>query len=166
MPSLNFEKSPTAKPIAVVRGGEDDGKVLYLHTEDKPAGGPAKRQIQAVRYMGDLKGIKPAERVKVMNTLVEAHTAGKTVDELTNVSTEAKEVYKRICTDSTAMNSVELPDESTFQAIPDPDPTKRQVWYVAGQSGSGKSYFARGIAESYKKLFPDRDIYLISKLQE
>lgn len=166
MPSLNYEKSPTAKPIAVVRGGDNDGKVLYLHTEDKASGAAPKPQIQAVRYMKDLKGVKPAERVKVMNTLVEAHTAGKTADELTGVSVETKEIYKRICSDSAATNTIELPDDSTFQPIPDPDPSKRQVYYVAGQSGSGKSYFARGIAENYKKLFPDRDIYLISKLQE
>lgn len=166
MPALNFEKSPTAKPIAVVRGGDDDGKVLYLHTEDKVAGAAPKPQVQAVRYMKDLKGVKPQERVKVMNTLVEAHTAGKTVEDLTGVSTEAKEIYKRIVSDSAASNTIELPDDSTFQPIPDPDPSKRQVYYVAGQSGSGKSYFARGIAENYKKLFPDRDVYLISKLQE
>jgi hypothetical protein len=166
MPSLNFNKTPTAKPIAVVRGGDDDGKVLYLHSEDKASGAAPKPQIQAVRYMKDLKGVKPQERVKVMNALVEAHTAGKTVEDLTGVPAEAKEIYKRIVSDSAASNTVELPDDSTFQPIPDPDPSKRQVYYVAGQSGSGKSYFARGIAENYKKLFPDRDIYLISKLQE
>jgi hypothetical protein len=166
MPALNFEKSPTAKPVAVVRGGDDDGKVLYLHSEDGASSSANKPQIQAVKYMADLKGAKPNERVKIMNTLVEAHTAGKTVEELTGVSSEAKDIYKRICTDVASSKMIELPDDSSFQPIPDPDPSKRQVWYVAGQSGSGKSYFARGIAENYKKLFPDREIYLISKLQE
>ena len=164
MPALNFNKTPTAKPIAVVRGGDDDGKVLYLHAEESGSAAAPKPQIKAVQYMEDLKGVK--DRVKVMNVLVEAHTAGKTVDDLTGVPAEAKEVYKRMCTDAAASNVIELPDDSTFQPIPDPDPSKRQVWYVAGQSGSGKSYFARGIAENYKKLFPDREIYLISKLQE
>ena len=164
MPALNFNKTPTAKPIAVVRGGDDDGKVLYLHSEASGSAAAPKPQIKAVQYMEDLKGVK--DRVKVMNILVEAHTAGKTVEELSGVPSEAKEVYKRIISDSAASNTVELPDDSSFQPIPDPDPSKRQVWYVAGQSGSGKSYFARGIAENYKKLFPDREIYLISKLQE
>jgi hypothetical protein len=165
-PSLSYEKSPTAKPIAVVRGGDDDGKVLYLHTEESRSSSTPKPTIKAVRYMSDLKSVKPAERVKMMNKLIEAFTSGKSVDELTDMPPDAKEIYKRIGTDSAANKSVELPDDSTFQAIPDPDPSKRQVWYVAGQSGSGKSYFARGIAENYKKLFPDRDIYLISKLME
>lgn len=58
-----------------------------------------------------------------------------------------------------------LPEGSRFEVIPDANPEKRQVWYAAGQSGSGKSYFARGIAENYKKLYPNREVYLISKLQ-
>ena len=61
---------------------------------------------------------------------------------------------------------VELPPDSSFQIIPTPEKDKREIWYVAGASGSGKSYQARGMAEKYKKLFPDREIYLISKLNE
>jgi hypothetical protein len=43
---------------------------------------------------------------------------------------------------------------------------KNSMVVFTGLSGSGKSYFARGIAENYKKLFPEREIYLISKLTE
>jgi len=50
--------------------------------------------------------------------------------------------------------------------VPSPDPEKREVFYIAGASGSGKSYMAKGIAECYKRLFPDRECYLVSKLGE
>jgi len=33
-------------------------------------------------------------------------------------------------------------------------------------SGSGKSHIAKGVAERYMKQFPDRDVYLVSKLEE
>lgn len=61
---------------------------------------------------------------------------------------------------------VKLPPDSSFCLLPSPKADKREIYYVAGASGSGKSYQARGIAERYKKLFPDREIYLISKLTE
>lgn len=67
--------------------------------------------------------------------------------------------------DSTSgKHSIKLPPDSSFLLLPCPRKDKREIFYVAGASGSGKSYQARGIAERYKKLFPDREIYLISKL--
>lgn len=61
---------------------------------------------------------------------------------------------------------IKLPPDSQFQILPSPKKDKREIFYIAGASGSGKSYQARGLAERYKKLFPDREIYLISKLNE
>jgi len=61
---------------------------------------------------------------------------------------------------------IKLPPDSSFAILPCPKKDKREIFYVAGASGSGKSYQARGIAERYKKLFPDREIYLVSKLTE
>jgi hypothetical protein len=164
MPFLTFEKHKDAEAIAVVRGGDKDGEILYLNSSDKKPEA-TKKEVKAVRYMKDLRCVKPNERVKLMNRLVEA-SMKKTDPDSLDIPTEAKAVYKRILNDNENDTSIELPDDSTFQPIPSADPKTRQVYYIAGQSGSGKSYFARGIAENYKKLYPDRDIYLISKLNE
>jgi len=56
--------------------------------------------------------------------------------------------------------------DGLFELLPSPDPKKREVWYIAGQSGSGKSYIAKTLAHYYKKLFPEREVYLISKLEK
>lgn len=56
--------------------------------------------------------------------------------------------------------------DGQFELLPTCDPDKRQVWYVSGQSGSGKSYIAKTLADFYHKLFPDRGVYLISKLDK
>jgi len=117
MSELNFEKGKDAKAVAVVRGGDEDGKILYLHVDS------LKR--------------KPAEDVEAALKGDGAPTKPKTI--------------------------IELPPDSLFQLVPDPNPKARQIWYVSGASGSGKSYFARSIAENYKKLYPDREIYLVSK---
>lgn len=44
--------------------------------------------------------------------------------------------------------------------------TERQIIYVSGASGSGKSYWCRMYAEKYKKAFPKREIYLFSSIAE
>lgn len=165
MPSLSFDKTKEAKPIAIVRGGDMDGQVLYLHSDDKSST-TAKKEVQTQKYMKELKFVKPNERVKIMNQIIEGVEKDLDVDSIIGLPAQAKDVYKRIKTDTANDKTIRLPDDSMFVVIPSPDPKKREVFYVAGQSGSGKSYFARGIAENYKKLFPERDIYLISKLQE
>lgn len=61
---------------------------------------------------------------------------------------------------------VEIPDDCMFQMLPTTDEDKRFVGYLAGASGSGKSYIARQIADNYRRMFPGRPVYLISKLEE
>jgi hypothetical protein len=160
MPSLSFDKKPKSKPIAIVRGGDREGQVLYINADDIPGGGAGvpTREINASKYEKELKYLKPAERVKVMNQMIEGISKGLSADSIVGIPEKAKSLYNRIKDDTVNDTSVELPPDSHFQAIPDPDPKTRQVWYVAGQSGSGKSYFARCIAEAYKKLFPEREV--------
>lgn len=100
MPTLSFDKDKDAVPIARVKGGLNDGEILYLH---------------------DTK---------------------------------------------TGKKRVDLGEDGLFELLPTTDPKKREVWYIAGQSGSGKSYVAKGLAAFYKKLFPERNVYLISKLDK
>jgi len=44
--------------------------------------------------------------------------------------------------------------------------TERQILYITGASGSGKSYYTRNYCNEYKKLFPKNSIYLFSSIQE
>lgn len=161
MPALNYEKDKDAKAVAVVRGGDQDGQILYLHPDVKKSKQP-KKEVNAMRYMKELSFVKATDRPRVMNTIVEAVEKGVEPEG----DEKIKAVYRRIVDDKSDDKTLELPDDSMFCPIPDPDPKVRQIWYVAGISGSGKSYFARGIAENYKKLFPEREVYLISKLNE
>jgi hypothetical protein len=164
--SLSFDKSSDSDAIAVVRGGDMDGAILYLNDGTPGSKKPIKREINAIMYEDDLKPFKPNERVKIINRLQEALNKEVPVENLVGESEGIKSLYRKIVEDKTYEKHIELPTDSTFQCIPSADPKKRQVWYVAGQSGSGKSYFARGVAESYKKLYPDREVYLISKLTQ
>ena len=168
MPSLSFDKVKGAKPIAIVKGGEYDGKVLYIHEDDHKGskGSRPKLDINPNNYSTELRDLKPQERTKLIARLQEAYGKGLQSDQLIGESQLAKQLYDRILSDSAKTTKVDIPDDGQFQLVPSPDPEKREVFYIAGASGSGKSYIAKGIAECYKKLFPDRGIYLISKLEE
>lgn len=48
-----------------------------------------------------------------------------------------------------------------FQYIPDEN-KERLIAYCCGASGSGKSYFASDLANSYKKQHPENPVYLLS----
>jgi hypothetical protein len=165
MPSLSFDKRKDALPIAVVKGGDDDGEILYCHADDYKGKKP-KLDISATKYTTELRSLKPNERVQLLNRLNEARRKGLTSDQLVGESAVGKQLYDLILSDEAKSTRVELPDGSSYQVLPSPDPKKREVFYIAGASGSGKSHFAKGVAECYKKLHPDREVYLISKLGE
>jgi len=167
MPSLSFENSKGSKPIAIVKGGSDDGKVLYVNDGENLTGkGKRRLEINANKYKLELRGVKPQERVQLINRLQEAHQKGLEPDQLIGETALGRSLYERILSDAKNTKNVDLDDDGQFQLLPSPDPEKREVFYIAGASGSGKSYIAKGIAECYKKLFPDRECYLVSKLGE
>lgn len=165
MPSLSFDKTKGAKPIAVVKGGDYDHEVLYLHDDDHKGKKP-KTDIDARKYANEMRDLPAKERVQLINRLSDARKKGLASEQLVGENGFAKSLYDRIITDEAKDTSINLPDDSTFQVLPSPDPEKREVFYIAGASGSGKSYMAKGIAECYKKLHPSREVYLISKLGE
>lgn len=66
---------------------------------------------------------------------------------------------------SKGFSELDLSDGYLFQQVPN-DKKERDVLFVAGKSGSGKSYYTREYIKQYHKMFPKRDIYLISYLDE
>ena len=52
-----------------------------------------------------------------------------------------------------------------FQLVPDRN-KERDIIYITGQSGSGKSYFTAQYCIQYNRIFPKNKIYLISSLNE
>lgn len=166
MPYLSFEEKKDGKPIAIARNGEGSGKVLYLH---EGAGSTERRkdaEISATRYQKELKAFKGKDKVAVVNRLQEALKKKLSPDALVGETEETRKLYAKILEDDEGNNTIELPDDRHFEIIPSSDKDKRDVFYVCGASGSGKSYIARGLAEKYRKLFPEREVYLVSKLNE
>jgi len=60
---------------------------------------------------------------------------------------------------------VELPEGSKFQLVPNTT-KEREIIYITGLSGSGKSTFTSNYIKEYKKKFKNGDIFLFSALSE
>ena len=54
-----------------------------------------------------------------------------------------------------------LDDESSFEPSWDKD-KERQIWFVTGMSGSGKSHWSSRMCEKYMRMFPDNKVILLS----
>ena len=67
--------------------------------------------------------------------------------------------------DSNGVKGFELNDEYYYQLVPRKG-KERDVLFVSGESGSGKSYFCKNYILEYKKLFPKNPLYLISYLDD
>ena len=58
-----------------------------------------------------------------------------------------------------------LTNDSKFEPFPNLD-IERSVLYIAGPSGSGKSFYTKMYLKNYIKQYPENGIYMFSKLTE
>lgn len=65
----------------------------------------------------------------------------------------------------TNYKQIKLQGDEKFQCIPNPE-TERQILYITGRSGSGKSHYTLHYCMEYKRMFPKRNVYLFSALTE
>jgi uridine kinase len=67
--------------------------------------------------------------------------------------------------DKLDFKSLTIPNNCYFQMMPDKT-LERQIIYITGVSGSGKSTFTRKFVKEYKKTFKENKVYLFSCLTE
>lgn len=164
--SLNFDKGKTGTAIAFVKGGDYGGETLYLHQDGHNGKGGVRELHLGKHRLGKLPARKAME---VQRILQEAHAHNIPLEHLPPDVLRipgVQDAYSELRGGGEGETHVKLPAGSMFQLIPTKDAKKREVWYIAGASGSGKSHIAKGIAEQYMKQFPDREVYLVSKLEE
>lgn len=63
------------------------------------------------------------------------------------------------------LEKIQLDEKHHFQQIPNTT-IERSILYITGASGSGKSYYTAQYIKQYKRLYPKRDIYIFSSLNE
>lgn len=163
---LTFDKSASATPLATVSGGEYNKDVLYLQTGEAKSSKKGVQELEIGKHR--LGKLPPRKQSEVMRVLQEAYRK-KIPPEHLNLDIEgAEDVYRQMLgeVEEKGSTKIKLPPGSTFSLNINPDPAKRFIYYIAGASGSGKSYIAKHIAEQYQKQFKGRPVYLVSKLKE
>jgi Cdc6-like AAA superfamily ATPase len=149
--SLNFD---SGTQIAKVNGGDLGGQTLYIDTGDKKL----KRKKLTLPKSYKIPQRKEAELLKFLN---DAYSRGIPPEHLQSTS-DIQDLYAEMISLSESSTEVQLPPDSTFSILPTNEKKARDVFYVCGPSGSGKSYVAKAIAEEFHKLHPDSEIYLVS----
>jgi hypothetical protein len=164
---LTFDKSKDSLPVAVVTGGEYNKDILYLQQGDGK--GSNKKGVQELEIgKHRLNKLSPRKQSEVMRVLQEAFRKGIPPEHLNIEVDGAEDAYREMLGEVQEKGSskIKLPPGSTFNLNFNPDPTKRSIYYIAGASGSGKSYIAKHLSEQYQHLFKGRPVYLVSKLKE
>jgi hypothetical protein len=86
------------------------------------------------------------------------NTNNPKLDKIVSVETDKNKVKERI-------DKIQLDKEfEIMQHIP--SNRERDVVYITGQSGSGKSYYTKALAEEYRNKFKNNGIYLFSSVEK
>lgn len=161
--SLSFDKEKDSVPIAIVKGGEYDKECLYLRTGDSGGRKPKKELNMGHAHLRKMPARKQSEIVRILN---EAFARGVPPEHLMVDDIGVRSMYEDMFEEAKTDTTIALPPNSSFIILPSPKVDKREIYYIAGASGSGKSYIAKGLAEKYQKQFPDRQVFLVSKLDD
>lgn len=142
----------SGKPIAIVRGGKLDGKIVYI-TEDQNV---ESLPISHDNIIQECKVIRGGSRYK-LDCLDKIAYAIKLKTRPTEL--DLQPIYDKIMSTQKVLSL----DDGNFEQIPNPD--TRECLFISGPSGSGKSTMLGRYMRQYKKLFPKNPIYLFSKFE-
>lgn len=163
---LSFLKG---KPIAKVVGGHYKGKILRITEEGKNEKKAQKFKIKP-RDIFDLFSEEELKTLKKNMTKTEMKQLSKAlIQEIRPDDEDIEDAYDDAMEKITKKVTTELKLSDGYLApIPNINRTEKQrdCVYVAGPSGSGKSTWIRMYGEMFKKLYPDRPIFIFSRLKK
>jgi len=64
-----------------------------------------------------------------------------------------------------SFSQLNLQKDAKFKIYPD-SKLERQIGYISGASGAGKSTFVKAYVENYRKIYPKNPVFLLSRLGE
>lgn len=151
---FNF-KNEGIEIAKVVQGNKE--KILYLNKDN--AGIPSVNQLLIKGATGLTKPIcQYCNKDFYQKSDLKRHQAKACKMK------QFKEFVNKHMKDENEIGNELILEEGTL--IPLPRTDRREILYIAGPQGSGKSYYASQYMKEYKKKFPDNDIILFSRIEE
>lgn len=141
------------RPIAYIRGGRLDGEMLYIANDDE------------VKKYKEEEEKNKEEKYEEESYTEESYTEESFESEYTDSSNEHEVSDDPESSEDTNdigfVSKISLNEYGgQFEAIPNQD--TREVNYICGKSGSGKSTYASKLISKYLSLNNDKPIYLFS----
>jgi hypothetical protein len=159
MPKLSTNKEDKSIPLAIIRGGKQEGEIVYF--DEKNREGVLKID-NLFDYVPDkeIREQKKYMTTKEMLFLKDAFEKGYIKDEI-------KDIYDKIKPNVEKQVSKHIKiHDGTFEIIPMIKENQVQKCFISGMSGSGKSTWIANYARNYKKLFNNNPIYVFSRHDE
>ena len=146
--------------VAFVEGGDYDKEIIYMNEGNYDDNSIDSDTAEIANNI--ISKIKGRMSFKKLNLLHEAIQNNKRP-----LNQELAQYYDTCMQSITKSKNKEiiLKSGELFPCF-DENNLKRQVMYVAGPSGSGKSYYSAKLCKTYHKQFPDNNIILFSNKLE
>jgi hypothetical protein len=154
---LNFDKN--GLPIAYIKcPNNKNEQILYLNIEN--TGNPPFSKTQKKKQKGLIRPLcKYCKKDFYSNWDLKVHQ---------NKSCKVKqfEDYMNSKKDIKNIMGTELIIDNNCILQPLPRKDRREILYIAGAQGSGKSYYASNYIKEYLKMFPNNDAILFSRVKK
>lgn len=148
-------------PIAIIRGGQKNNCILNL-VNSKDENKVIENKAVDVIDMNFIKKLKKnmsvKEKRKIDNFLKN--------DEYDEDDDELKYIFDQIMNEVNrrSMNEYSIQDDGILQVLPRFGEIERV--FIAGATGSGKSHYAKNYLLQVLKVYPDKQIYLFSDVNQ
>lgn len=147
------------RPLAIIKGGLQNGEIIYLYSaedskdeEAKAIGYDPVDLIQDEYIMNLKKKMTREEFKQLKRSLLKNDTNDKRIRKLLNDNYEK------------SLKEFNIYGDGRIQPLPDFNESSRV--YVAGPTGSGKSWYSRNLLKQYLKVQPESKIYLFSDVEK
>ena len=163
--------------VAKIKGGPDDGKYLRLVTRQNFTKEMSKaKNLKKIKFKKETVPI-----IDIYNFLSEDEIRhmekGMSYKDLLSVESylkgekkekkeKKKKAYEIAKIALQEQNEKEYKTVGMLIPVPKKEATQRNIYYLAGPSGSGKSYTTGLILHQWKKLYPAGKVYLFSEVKE